>query len=751
MSMWLARPKGHSGRRAELVLTSGALMLVVASMLALAIVAMALLAGARGYTQGEARWSKGQKDAVLHLFRFAHSHSESEYARFRESIGVPLACREIRLRMELPRYDPAAVAYWFAKVGMNPSDREGMIWLYRHLHRVAPVKKAIVVWAEADDAMERLQRDAARLHDAIASQAPNQAAIEQALAEIYRLNDRLTPLEEEFSQRVAEAGRWLHGVLILVFSIFAAVLVAAGSLIHYLLLGRIANSEDRYRHLIDTASEAIVLADGKTGRIRDYNRKAEEMLGTSSLHLAGTVWPLLGPERSAGRALPADMASLDGAKRETRLRTANGSWMDVEFSGSVVEVRGGPLIELILSDVTDRKKSAAELRAARDDALAASRAKSQFLANMSHEIRTPMNGVIGMLGLALEQCSDPEQEDRLLVAQNAANSLVTILNEVLDLSRIESGKLTLEEMDFDLRALFQEALRIFDAAVRDKKLRLELRLARDCPAWVRGDPARLRQVLVNLVGNAVKFTAAGYVEVHVARAAEGWLRLEVRDSGIGIAADKLHAIFEAFTQADGSHTRRFGGSGLGLTITRRLVDLMGGRVWAESQAGHGSSLLVELPLAQRPAPAAAEAPAPAAMGAPAPEIRPSLEILVAEDNPVNQKVLCAMLRRPRWSVTLAANGREAYERFLQARFDLVLMDIQMPEVDGLEATHLIRRHQQRTDPSAHIPIVAVTANAFEWQHDRWLEEGMDAVLTKPVDRATLLSCIAAVLGNLAPA
>ena len=412
------------------------------------------------------------------------------------------------------------------------------------------------------------------------------------------------------------------------------------------------------------------------------------------------------------------------------------------------------------NQVAERNRVNAELRLAKEKAEDVARLKSEFLANMSHEIRTPMNGVMGMISLVLDRCSDAEEREQLLIAQNAAKALVTILNDILDLSKIEAGKMTIETIDFDLRGAVREALRIFDIAVREKNLNLSLAFAPDCPAWVRGDPVRLTQVLVNLVGNAVKFTAEGSVRVMVSQSRPGFVRVEVRDTGIGIAGAKLDSIFDAFTQADGSHTRQFGGTGLGLAITRRLVNLMDGRLWAESEAGRGSRFSVELPLASTSAPAPASDAAEDSAGQ---SPIPALHVLVAEDNPINQKVICSMLRRQGWTVTLAANGKEAYRHYLQEHFDLVLMDIQMPEVDGLEATRLIRRDEARLANSQastgsehpgqahrpvevrHTPIIALTAHASQPQHDQCIAEGMDAVITKPVNLPSLLRGIGAAL------
>ena len=393
---------------------------------------------------------------------------------------------------------------------------------------------------------------------------------------------------------------------------------------------------------------------------------------------------------------------------------------------------------LLEQEVDERRRVNTELVVAKEKAEEAARLKSEFLANMSHEIRTPMNGILGMIDLVLDRSADAEQKEQLRAAQQAAQSLTSILNDILDLSRMEAGKLTIESIPFDLPAVIRECLRTLEVTARQKDLQLRLVLARNGPLWVHGDPMRLRQILINLIGNAVKFTERGEVAVKVARSTNALIEVEVRDTGIGIALEKLESIFEPFTQADGSHARRFGGSGLGLAITRRLVHLMHGRVWAESEPGVGSRFVVELPMQPGEPPTVLRA---AADPPPAPSLR-NLRVLVAEDNVINQKVVCTMLRRQGSIVTLAIDGEQACAQFDQQKFDVILMDVQMPGMDGLEATSLIR-HRERSRALAPTPIIALTAHASEAQHQQCIQRGMNAVITKPVSVPALLKTICA--------
>jgi len=380
---------------------------------------------------------------------------------------------------------------------------------------------------------------------------------------------------------------------------------------------------------------------------------------------------------------------------------------------------------------------AQELERARAQAEQASVAKSQFLATISHEIRTPMNGVLGATELLAGTPLDDGQRRLVETASQSAAALLVLIDDVLDLSRIEASKLTLQETTFDLRALVHDAVDLMATTVRDKPVTLSCMIARRLPARVVGDPIRLRQVLVNLLHNAVKFTDRGHIvlEVRLLQAFDDAVRLRfaVRDTGIGIAEDQFESVFDAFTQVDSSSTRRHGGSGLGLAIVKQLADLMGGRVGVDSQVDQGSTFWLEL--AMKVGADTAPAPAMPPEAGPVPPAR----ILLAEDDPVNQMVVSAMLEKLGCTVDIVEDGEAACLAVAEGRYDLVFMDCHMPVMDGFEATRRIRDRAGGGSPRT--PIVALTADALAGDRERCLDSGMDDYMTKPVSTAQLATAV----------
>ncbi|MBX3437977.1 MAG: response regulator, partial [Planctomycetaceae bacterium] len=639
-------------------------------------------------------------------------------------------------------------------------------------------------------------------------------------------------------------------------------------------------SEARKRAIFETSLDCLIISD-EHGRIVEFNRAAEQTFGYMREEALGEDMDELlfhpstwrdGRTRFPQLSVIGEEGSLLGKRLEVPLVRRNGEEFIAEMAMQPIPLEGTVHFATVLHDITNRKQNEADLQKAKEDAEAASRAKSAFLANMSHEIRTPMNAILGMTGLVLDTELTPEQRAHLLIVQDSTESLLSLINDILDFSKIEAGRLDMHLEPFALRERIGDTMKSLNVRARDKRLHLAFHVAPDVPEFLVGDVGRLRQVVINLVGNAVKFTDEGEVrlEINVASrtATSCELHFVVRDTGIGIPVDRQSRIFEVFEQVDSSTTRRFGGTGLGLAISTRLVELMGGRIWVDSDVGRGSTfhftaafgvadgefsrdraaavqtlrgisvLLVDhnltslrnlqqmlttwdmAPLVATSVPEALDClhqaasagrpiqlllidaglpgggaaevihhvrqspngqetavlvltsvgrasdvdrcPPPDAcrcvtkpvkqselldaigasfdvspvlrgdsrpMAGEAPHVR-GLKILLAEDSIPNQKLAIGLLRKFDHQVVVASDGLAALDLWKSQPFDLILMDVQMPHMDGLEATRLIRKREQAS--GLHIPMIAMTAHAMRGDEERCLEAGLDAYVAKPI-------------------
>ncbi|MGO9257096.1 MAG: ATP-binding protein [Bryobacteraceae bacterium] len=379
-----------------------------------------------------------------------------------------------------------------------------------------------------------------------------------------------------------------------------------------------------------------------------------------------------------------------------------------------------------------------DLRQARDAAEKAASTKMRFLANMSHEIRTPLNGILGLVEVLNQLALTEEQRVVLDDIGRSGQHLLSIVNDILDMAKVASGKLSLEQVPFDLSRLIRDIASPAAALAEARQLRFLLQVPADLPRRVQGDPLRIRQVVSNLLGNAVKFTPSGEVCLAVQLSRPGWIRFDISDTGIGVSPEQQESLFQEFHQVDSSPTRKFGGSGLGLAISHRLAELMGGRLWVESRLGEGSTFFFDLPLAT----IETTARATPAEGIPVSALPPGLRVLVAEDNAVNQRVIAMMLTQAGASVEIAENGRVAVERHQAALYDMILMDCQMPELDGYEATARIR---SLPGSASLVPIIGVTANAFAEDRERCIRAGMNGYTAKPLSRTTLMAAMSQIL------
>ncbi|HKF52101.1 MAG TPA: ATP-binding protein [Candidatus Acidoferrales bacterium] len=522
---------------------------------------------------------------------------------------------------------------------------------------------------------------------------------------------------------------------------------------------RVAERTAYLNALIETSPLGIVTTD-RDGKVRMCNNAFERLFQYSrseiiDAELNGLVAPpeLIDEVANYTRRIVAG----EPIRVTTRRRRKDGSLLDVEMYGVPLYVSGEQAGELVLyHDMSEQKRAELALHAAKEMAESANKAKSDFLANMSHEIRTPMNGIIGMTQLALESNLHPKVREYLTLVRSSADSLLVLLNDILDFSKIEAGKFECESLPFALRENLNPMLKPLEYSARRKGLEFEWHISPGVPECLIGDWGRLRQILVNLVGNAIKFTERGEVAVSVelARSSATWAELlfTIRDTGIGIAEDKQSSIFAAFTQGDASTTRRYGGTGLGLAIAQRLVNMMNGNLTIQSKLGEGSSFRFTARFgvneSKSASSAVAQPPTPDGPSAPAlmnqtvvfaPRTIGPLRILLAEDNVVNRQLAIKLLERQGHVVTTACDGREALTALERENFDLVLMDVQMPNVDGLEAIRIIRGKEKLS--GEHLPIISVTAHVMKGDRETCLAAGADSYIAKPLHSTELFRAI----------
>ncbi len=505
----------------------------------------------------------------------------------------------------------------------------------------------------------------------------------------------------------------------------------------------LANEKLKFQTLFESNSDAVVIL-GDKGFI-DCNpatlqmfelQRVDEFIGKNIADLGATL------QGDGEPAIPYAMRHIKQARKHGHAfmewvgRRADGSLFPSEIALHAMQLEGRPVIQAIMRDISERKQAEAELKAARDAALAAARAKNEFIANVSHEIRTPMHGIMGMADLLMREPLTGVQREYALTLRQSAQGLLAVINDILDFSKIEAGKLTVENVAYVPAQVVQNVADLYRPRILEKSLNLEMNISPELHTPVEGDPHRLRQILLNLADNAIKFTSRGSIGISARLTPDGQkMRIEVRDEGVGIVPETKAQLFSAFSQADASTTRLYGGTGLGLAICRKLAELMGGDIGVQSPppgAGNGALFWLELPYV-----VASSDSEPVPMLAVQTE-RFTGRVLVAEDHPVNQKVLSYQLTALGLEPSIVSNGREAVERVRAEPWDLVLMDWQMPEMDGFAAARAIRALKGK---AGQVPIVALSAQGGEDFREQCLQAGMNDYLTKPYEETALISVL----------
>ncbi len=670
---FLQKKLGNITISMKLYFTVGIMALLVTIELCTLWFAVSTLSSVRSFVNGEGLWSKAQKDAVYSLFIYSHSHTEKDYHSFREYLKVPLGDNKTRLELQKPNPDMRIAREGFIEGRNHPEDVDGMINLIIRFHSISYLNKAIIAWGEAEKTMEQLITISDKLHSMISSNTASQQQIDSVMGQAEGLNRKVTILEDTFSNTLGEGSRWLEKI---VLRLLLTLSLTIGTTSILITISVSKGIEKGIKAIIEGAS--LVSKGLLNTRVKVYSQDEIGTLATSFNRMTDTL-------------------------------------------------------EHSLHNIRELKDTEETLKREKERAETSEKTKQLFLAKMSHEIRTPMNAILGFARLLEESIQGKEEQEFIHIIIKSGDDLLVILNDILDFSRMEAGKIVFESVPIRLRDIIQLNIRMMESKQRD--IEIIYNIDEDVPEIVMGDSVRLNQILLNLISNALKFTEKGTISISVTRIDENVdsivLDFGVKDTGIGIPYEKQAKIFDSFEQGANDTARRFGGAGLGLSIVKQLVKLQNGEIFVKSKPGHGSDFHFRLPflkyknnidtlIAQK-----AETTNQNGNG---------IKVLVAEDNLINQMLVLRVLTKQGFETDVAENGLIALKKVGDNDFDVILMDVQMPEMDGYEATQKIRA---LTTYKKDIPIIAMTAHTFKGEFERCIEMGMNDFISKPFDTKEL--------------
>ena len=647
------------------------------------LVAVSNLSAVRAYVNGEALWSKSQKDAVFYLTSYANHGDEQNYRRYLHQLSIPKGDRIARIELEKIKPDLSIARKGFIQGRNHPDDINGMIRIFRQFRKLSYIDKAVRIWTDADPFLVQLETTGNQIHELVKSGKSSPELMSPLMRQLGKINYDLTLLEDEFSYTLGEASRWLEG---LVLKLLLALIFMAE------LLGILISV---------TVGKNIISG-------------VKELLRGTKQVIKGNLYT---------RVHVDSQDEMEELARHFNLMTST-------MQQKIADLK---LIEERLIKEKERAENS-------------ERAKRIFLTNMSHEIRTPMNGILGFARLLESSDLNTEQLEYVQTILKSGDNLLVILNDILDLSKIEAGKLVLEKTNFNPVHVVESSINMVRPMCQDKGLSLNCFIDEEMPEFVEGDPVRLGQILNNLLSNAVKFTERGGVtcKIEPVKVYEKVVEIQfsIEDSGIGIPFDLQEKVFQSFEQASSDTTRKFGGTGLGLSIVKQLVEIQGGKIWLKSKPGKGSEFIFKIPYVEKSITRKranisnddAEGP------------QRILKILVVEDNHVNQLLATRVLEKFGFLVDIAGNGVEAIKKLENdLDFDLIIMDIQMPEMDGYQATRHIRSsHSKYRD----IPIIAMTAHTIVGELEKCIEAGMTDFISKPFNPTELKKKITSLMEKI---